>query len=83
MIDEISTIITSTNDTLEELKTTIESLDTISDTHEKGVKYYYEVCPLMLKVREQIDKYEKIASKEIYTLPTYTDLLYSLDQHDH
>ena len=79
MIDEISTIITSTNDTLEELKTTIESLDSIGDTHEKGVKYYYEVCPLMLKVREQIDKYEKIASKEIYTLPTYTDLLYSLD----
>ena len=79
MIDEISTIITSTNDTLEELKTTIESLDSIGDTHEKGVKYYYEVCPLMLKVREQIDKYEKIASKEIYTLHTYTDLLYSLD----
>ena len=48
------------------------------DTFTAGKDIYYNVSPLMLDLRKQIDSYEMIASREFYHLPMYEDMLFSL-----
>lgn len=59
-----------------ELYNHFELVNAITDVHQRGLKIYYEICPLMLNIRKSLDAYEKISSKEIYTLPLYGDMLF-------
>lgn len=59
-----------------ELETKFTEILSIPDSYDCGVKIRYEIVPLMDKVRSFIDSYEVIATKEIYTIPTYSDMLF-------
>lgn len=59
-----------------ELFNHFEVVNAISDLHQRGLKIYNEICPLMLEIRKSMDTYEKISSKDIYKLPLYGDMLF-------
>lgn len=43
---------------------------------DEGLKFRSDIVPLLSDIKSVINDYEKIASKEIYTLPTYPEMLY-------
>ena len=75
-IKEISGYLESVNDKTIKLEQILEKISTIDDTYEKALKCHDDICPLMLEIRESLDSYEKIASDNIYTIPTYSSMLY-------
>ncbi|MCI5773535.1 MAG: glutamine synthetase III [Erysipelotrichaceae bacterium] len=75
-IEKVSTLIDTIEKHLISLDECIEKLDDIKDNYEKGKKYYYELCPILVQIRLAIDEYETIADKNIYTIPTYSDMLF-------
>ncbi|MCF0198292.1 MAG: glutamine synthetase III [Bacteroidaceae bacterium] len=48
----------------------------IENEREKAIAYHDTVCPMMDKIRYQIDKLELIVSDELWTLPKYRELLF-------
>ncbi|MDO4501499.1 MAG: glutamine synthetase III [Erysipelotrichaceae bacterium] len=61
---------------LDTLRATYASVSIIEDSVEKGLKYRSEIVPMLADIKDIINDYEKIANKEIYTLPTYPEMLY-------
>ena len=75
-IEKISLLIDEISLQLDSLDNSINVLEEIKDNFEKGKKYYYDLCPILAKIRHAIDEYETIADKQIYTVPTYSDMLF-------
>lgn len=75
-IEKISLLIDEISLQLDALDNAINGLEDIKDNFEKGKKYYYDLCPILSKIRAAIDEYETIADKHIYTIPTYSDMLF-------
>ena len=75
-INKISTFIDDISEQITILDETISSLESYKDNFEKGKKYYYEICPILEKIRSTIDEYETIADINIYNIPTYSDMLF-------
>lgn len=75
---KLAELIDDTSDDLDKLEEKFDELDQKKDTYEKGYGIYYEAVPLMDKVAEDVNAYEKIASKKYYHLPEYEDMLFDL-----
>lgn len=60
------------------LEKDFKEVQKISDASEAGKKMYYGIAKDMLDVRESIDTYEAIASKEFYKVPMYEEMLFNL-----
>ena len=59
-----------------DLRVSFAKVEKQSDALKKGMAYRKEVVPLISEIKDVINGYEKIASKEVYTLPTYPNMLY-------
>ncbi|NLC97170.1 MAG: glutamine synthetase type III [Erysipelotrichaceae bacterium] len=75
-IKKISTFIENINKNLIVLNEQLTLCNQIPYVYEKALKYHNDISPLLCVIRESIDKYEIIASKDIYDIPTYTDMLF-------
>ena len=60
----------------ERLEGKLKEIGVVSDYHERGIRFYYEVAPLMQQLRSAIDEHETIFDKKQYDLPTYEDMLF-------
>ncbi|MCF0115545.1 MAG: glutamine synthetase type III, partial [Erysipelotrichaceae bacterium] len=85
-INYINTKVTTIAQLIDDLDVAVKELETINtkvlaiqDLFECSTKFYDEVCPQLTKIREIIDSFETICSKENLNLPTYAELLYSFD----
>ena len=74
----IGDLIDATYDGLKELEAKFEEIETIKHDYDKGYAMYYELAPLMRKLRTSIDTYEKISSPRYYKLPLYEDMLFNI-----
>lgn len=74
----IGDLIDATYDGLKELEAKFEEIETIKHDYNKGYAMYYELAPLMRKLRTSIDTYEKISSPRYYKLPLYEDMLFNI-----
>lgn len=61
---------------LDELRASYASVSSIEDSLEKGLTMRKEIVPLLSEIKDTINDYEKIASKLVYKLPTYPEMLY-------
>ena len=77
-IDIFAELLDTLDADVETLEKTWNDVNKCSDSYETGYRMYYEVSPLMRKVRTSIDAYEKIASREFYKLPLYEEMLFDL-----
>lgn len=59
-----------------ELREKFATVEKESDALKKGLAYRKLVVPEIVEIKDVINDYEKIASKEVYTLPTYPNMLY-------
>ena len=75
---QLSALIDKTYNALDALGKGWEKAAAGPDFFRTGKDIYYKVCPLMQDLRECIDSYEVIASREFYKLPLYEDMLFSL-----
>ena len=78
-VERLGNYLTSTEALMKKVMSALEETKASEDTYTQSVAIYNNVCPLMQELRSVLDGFEAICSKENYTLPTYTDLLYSLD----
>ena len=62
--------------TIENIEKKTKSLCKSEDRLKRALSMRNEIVPLTEKLREHIDEYETIADKDIYKLPTYTDMLF-------
>jgi len=60
---------------LDALRVAYAKVSGIDEILEKGLAIRAEIVPLISASRSVIDGYEKIASKAVYTIPTYADML--------
>ena len=60
------------------LEETYAEIRTISSSEKAGRRIYNEINAQMKELRTYIDRYEVIASKEFYHIPTYEEMLFSL-----
>ena len=75
-IETISDLLDSLGSKLDELRKDFALVEKEKDVMKKGLAYRKKVVKVLADIREVIDDYEKIASKEVYKLPTYSDMLY-------
>ena len=59
-----------------ELEECVNEISKVQYTYEKALRCHNEICPLMIEIRNALDSFEKIASHDIYTIPTYSEMLY-------
>ena len=64
---------------LEELETTVLNVKTISDSLELTKYYRNSVFMAMTELRLIVDELETLVAKKYWTLPTYAELLYSVN----
>ena len=69
LLDELSS-------KLDELRADYADITAIDDSLQEGLKLHEVVVPLLSDIKDVINSYEKIASKDIYKLPTYPEMLY-------
>lgn len=80
--DKVSTIaklIDELDEAVKELENINNTTMAIKDYFECSIKVYENVCPQLVKIRTIIDSFETICSAESFSLPTYTEMLYSID----
>ena len=63
---------------LEVLKAAQKSASNIEDSQEKASAYRKDVFENMNDLRDVVDQLEESTSKECWSLPTYTEILYSV-----
>lgn len=73
-------LLSSELDTLDEklclLRSKFATVEKEADAMKKGLAYRKNIVPLIAEIKDVINGYEKIASKEVYSLPTYPNMLY-------
>lgn len=61
---------------LDELRMAYSKLNKEDESLAKGLLARETIVPLIDKIKGLINNYEKIASKDVYKLPTYPEMLY-------
>jgi len=74
-LEQVNTLLSKLDDTNDILLSTFNTIDN-EDSYEKALEIRKVIIPLLEETRSYIDNYEKIASKENYQIPTYTDMLF-------
>lgn len=75
-IKEVSNYLETINTKTIELEECVNEISKVQYTYEKALRCHNEICPLMIEIRNALDSFEKIASHDIYTIPTYSEMLY-------
>lgn len=78
-VKKLSVITTALYKKLEELEYSILSAKTISDSLELAKYYRYCVFMVMTELRVIIDELETMVAKKYWSLPTYSEILYSVN----
>ena len=74
--DKLVAILDNLSAKLDDLRAKYAEITAISDKLEEGLKLHETIVPLLSAIKDEINAYEKIASKEVYKLPTYPEMLY-------
>lgn len=77
-IKTLSSISTDVFDKTTKLEHQIEDLLAKHFSFEIGMKIRTDIVPLMKEIRTLVDAYEAISEKDIYPLPTYEQMLFTL-----
>ncbi|NLZ50056.1 MAG: glutamine synthetase type III [Clostridiales bacterium] len=79
ILRKLSSLTASLYTKLEELETTVLNVKTISDSLELTKYYRNSVFMAMTELRLIVDELETLVAKKYWTLPTYAELLYSVN----
>ena len=77
-VSKVSTLINQTYQAIQDLEEAWQKVTTTGNTYEIGQNIYYKINPLMDKLRDAVDRYEQISSREFYKLPSYEDILFNI-----
>ena len=77
-VSKVSTLIDQTYQAIQDLEEAWHKVTTTGNTYEIGQNIYYKINPLMDKLRDAVDRYEQISSREFYKLPSYEDILFNI-----
>ena len=75
---KVSTLIDQTYQATQELEEAWQKVTASGYTYKIGQNIYYKINPLMDKLRDAVDRYEQISSREFYKLPSYEDILFNI-----
>lgn len=75
---KVSTLIDQTYQATQELEEAWQKVTATGNTYKIGQNIYYKINPLMDKLRDVVDRYEQISSREFYKLPSYEDILFNI-----
>ena len=75
---KVSTLIDQTYQAFQELEEAWQKVTATGNTYEIGQNIYYKINPLMDQLRDAVDHYEQISSREFYKLPSYEDILFNI-----
>lgn len=75
---KVSTLIDQTYQATQELEEAWQKVTATGNTYTIGQNIYYKINPLMDKLRDAVDRYEQISSREFYKLPSYEDILFNI-----
>ena len=75
---KVSTLIDQTYQATQELDEAWQKITATGNTYQIGQNIYYKINPLMDKLRDAVDRYEQISSREFYKLPSYEDILFNI-----
>jgi hypothetical protein len=75
---KVSTLIDQTYQATQELEEAWQKVTATGNTYQIGQNIYYKINPLMDKLRDAVDCYEQISSREFYKLPSYEDILFNI-----
>ncbi len=75
---KVSTLIDQTYQAIQELEEAWQKVTATGNTYKIGQNIYYKINPLMDKLRDAVDSYEQISSREFYKLPSYEDILFNI-----
>ncbi len=75
---KVSTLIDQTYQAIQELEEAWQKVTATGNTYEIGQNIYYKINPLMDQLRDAVDYYEQISSREFYKLPSYEDILFNI-----
>ena len=75
---KVSTLIDQTYQAIQELEEAWQKVTATGNTYEIGQNIYYKINPLMDQLRDVVDHYEQISSREFYKLPSYEDILFNI-----
>ena len=75
---KVSTLIDQTYQATQELEEAWQKVTATGNTYKIGQNIYYKINPLMDKLRDAVDYYEQISSREFYKLPSYEDILFNI-----
>ena len=71
-------MIDQTYQAIQELEEAWQKVTATGNTYKIGQNIYYKINPLMDKLRDAVDRYEQISSREFYKLPSYEDILFNI-----
>ena len=74
----VSTLIDQTYQAVQDLEEAWQKVTATGNTFEVGKNIYYKINPLMDQLRDAVDRYEQISSREFYKLPSYEDILFNI-----
>ena len=74
----VSMLIDQTHQAVQDLEEAWQKVTATGNTYEVGKNIYYKINPLMDQLRDAVDHYEQIASREFYKLPSYEDILFNI-----
>jgi len=74
----VSTLINQTYQAIQDLEEAWQKVTATGNTFEIGQNIYYKINPLMDQLRDAVDHYEQISSREFYKLPSYEDILFNI-----
>ena len=75
---KVSTLIDQTYQATQELEEAWQKVTATGNTYKIGQNIYYKINPLMDQLRDAVDHYEQISSREFYKLPSYEDILFNI-----
>lgn len=78
LLKETSSLLAKTNNALEALKKAREAAASKDSTKASAESYHDDVMPAMSALRAPVDKLEEIVDKDIWPIPTYSDILFEV-----
>lgn len=75
---KVSTLIDQTYQAIQVLEEAWQKVTATGNTYEIGQNIYYKINPLIDQLRDAVDHYEQISSREFYKLPSYEDILFNI-----
>ena len=80
MLDRISSLTQNAYKSLKKLEEEAESVRTIKDSLMLAKAYCERVLKTMNELRSYVDELERIIGKKYWPLPTYAEMLYSVNE---